>query len=80
MSSKARKAHAKLQPDPCPPVTPGEGVDIIDAFAPDYGRQCVTCGQTPCVNGLHAGRVVYQGELCGVCMWGETDCLDPAKW
>ncbi|MGF6792728.1 hypothetical protein [Paraburkholderia sp. 35.1] len=75
MSSRSRKARAKLAPaEPAPPPT------LVDAWVPDYGRQCEVCGETPCVNGLSDGHVVYAGAKCGACTWGETACADPANW
>jgi hypothetical protein len=58
-----------------------ENGDIhIDKFVPDYKHCCEVCGQKPVVTGVKDGKVVYQGEMCGVCTWGESACLDPANW
>ncbi|MFP4891262.1 hypothetical protein [Paraburkholderia sp. EG304] len=75
MSSRSRKARAKLAP-----ATPEPPPSRIDAWVPDYGRECEACGSTPCVSGLSDGHVVYAGALCGVCTWGEAACSDPANW
>jgi hypothetical protein len=52
----------------------------IDEYAPDYKRRCCNCEQTPVVTGVKDGKVVYQGEMCGVCTWGESAMHDPSKW
>lgn len=52
----------------------------LDAYVPDYNHSCEVCGQKPVVTGVKDGKVVYQGEMCGVCTWGEADCRDPANW
>jgi hypothetical protein len=52
----------------------------IDKFVPDDKHSCEVCGQKPVVTGVKDGKVVYQGEMCGVCTWGESACLDPANW
>lgn len=67
-------------------------VTKVDEWVPDYTRECEVCGQRPVVTGIQyrfdadnlrdrsADRVVYKGTMCGVCTWGEADCLDPANW
>lgn len=52
----------------------------VDRFEPDYKRYCCNCDDTPVVTGVKDGKVVYQGEMCGVCTWGEAKMLDPRKW
>lgn len=52
----------------------------IDRFEPDYKRLCCNCGKKPVVTGVKDGKVVYQGEMCGVCTWGESAMRDPAEW
>lgn len=52
----------------------------IDRFEPDYKHACCNCGQKPVVTGVKAGKVVYQGEMCGPCTWGEAETLDPSTW
>ena len=52
----------------------------IDRFAPDYKHNCEVCGQTPVVTGVKDGKVVYQGEMCGPCSWGEARTIDPSTW
>ena len=52
----------------------------IDEYKPDYKHQCIVCDDTPVVTGVKDGKVVYQGEMCGVCTWGESAMLDPKEW
>ncbi|MGF6978991.1 hypothetical protein QFZ94_007506 [Paraburkholderia sp. JPY465] len=77
MSSRSRKAREKLRPVEPAPV---DNSLLVDAWVPDYGRQCEVCGQSPCVTGVRAGKVVYHGSMCGVCTWGDSACIDPANW
>jgi hypothetical protein len=81
MSAKSRAKRAKYEASRVDGPEPAQADDEkIDAWVPDYGRSCEVCGQTPCVTGVRAGRVVYEGTMCGVCTWGEAACLDPARW
>jgi hypothetical protein len=73
MSSRSRKAHAT-------PVPPDDDVTTLDAFEPDYGTVCHECGESPCVTGIKAGRVVYESGLCGPCTFGRNSASDPADW
>lgn len=52
----------------------------IDEYKPDYKHRCEVCGQKPVVTGVKNGKVVYQGEMCGVCTWGEAAMHDPEEW
>jgi len=52
----------------------------IDSWQPDYQHKCIVCDATPVVTGVKDGKVVYQGEMCGPCTWGEAAMLDPEKW
>jgi len=76
MSSRNAKRRAKI----AAPDTSYQPAIIVDAWVPDYGRECENCGQTPCVNGVRDGKVVYAGSMCGVCTWGEAACIDPVNW
>lgn len=78
MSSRSRKARATFTPAPIDPAR--EDHMLVDAWVPDYGRQCENCGETPVVTGVADGHVVYQGALCGVCSWGDSNARDPANW
>ncbi|CAJ2875640.1 Uncharacterised protein [Burkholderia pseudomallei] len=60
-------------------IAPDEVVKV-DTFEPDYESQCANCGESPTVLGVKDGKVVYAAGLCGVCAWGEADCIDPANW
>jgi hypothetical protein len=62
-------------------ATTQDGDEIeLDSFEPDYKHECCNCGQSPVVTGVRGGKVVYQGEMCGVCTWGEARCIDPNEW
>lgn len=75
MAARNAKRRAKFKvPEPVPVP------DAIEKWVPDYGRQCETCGQSPCVSGMADGMVVYEGSMCGVCTWGDPKCADPANW
>jgi hypothetical protein len=52
----------------------------IDRYEPNYQRQCEVCGEVPVVEGVKDGEVVYCGDMCGVCTWGEAAMLDPGEW
>jgi hypothetical protein len=52
----------------------------VDAWVPDYEHVCENCGETPVVTGVRKGVVVVATGMCGVCTWGEADCLDPDQW
>jgi hypothetical protein len=55
-------------------------IEHIDRYVPDYKSKCCNCGQTPVVTGVKDGKVVYQGEMCGPCTFGEAECIDPTNW
>jgi len=52
----------------------------IDSYEPDYKRYCCNCGSKPVVTGVKNGKVVYRGEMCGPCTWGESAMSDPKEW
>lgn len=52
----------------------------IDKYEPDYKHSCENCGTGHVVTGGKDGEVVYQGNMCGVCTWGESAMRDPAEW
>lgn len=53
----------------------------IEKYLPNYKKKCEVCKQTPTVQGVDKqGKVVYNGDMCGVCTWGEAACLDPNNW
>ena len=60
-------------------------MDVIelDSYQPDYKHSCEVCGANHVVTGVKDGKVVYQGEMCGVCTWGESakmnDLIDKFK-
>jgi hypothetical protein len=53
---------------------------VLDGWYPNWNLGCEVCGQKPTVNGMEDGKVVYRGDMCGVCTFGEAACLDPAEW
>lgn len=55
-------------------------VTQVDAFVPNFTRQCENCGQSPTVMAMKDGKVVYQGTMCGPGTWGDADMADPNKW
>ncbi len=55
-------------------------VTKVERWVPDYTCECSVCGQKPVVTGVKNDTVVYQGDMCGVCTWGEAAMLDPEAW
>ena len=55
-------------------------VQKIDEYVPDYGHKCEVCGANHVVTAVKDGKVVYRGDMCGVCTWGESDMHDPDNW
>jgi len=48
---------------------------------PNYRENCSNCGQTPTVDiANEKGKTVLRTGMCGVCTWGEAECLDPDNW
>lgn len=52
----------------------------VDAFVPDYEHRCETCGAVPVVTAMKDGEVIYAGNMCGPCTWGEAEMADPEQW
>jgi hypothetical protein len=52
----------------------------IDSYEPDYTHECEVCGANHVVTGVKTGTVVFQGQMGGVCTWGESAMHDPSKW
>lgn len=71
MSRNSKRAHEAMVVDE---------VMSVDRFEPDYESRCLNCGETPTVLGIKDGKVVYAAGLCGICTWGNADCIDPANW
>lgn len=57
-----------------------EEVMQVDKWTPNWNKCCEVCGQKPCAQGKQGDKVVYDGDMCGVCTWGEAACADPANW
>ena len=50
-------------------------------FLPNWKRRCIVCGQKPTITIKPIdGSPKMDTEMCGVCTWGEADCLDPDNW
>ena len=52
----------------------------IAKYVPNYDIVCFNCGQTPTVDVYEDGELVTHIELCGICCFGEAECIDPEKW
>jgi len=46
---------------------------------PDYEDRCISCKSRPTVV-VKRGQQEHKTHLCGVCCWGEAECIDPANW
>jgi len=47
---------------------------------PNYDIPCEVCGQKPTVDVVSPDGEIEHMCLCGVCCFGEADCVDPEKW
>ena len=47
---------------------------------PDYKASCGTCGQSPTVQEYEGGEHSHDFDMCGACMFGDADCLEPENW
>jgi hypothetical protein len=52
----------------------------IDYFEPDYETACEVCGEVPTVTAIKNGKVFHHTGVCGVCCWGQAECVDPGVW
>ena len=53
----------------------------INKYLPNYKKRCEVCEQRPTVTGVDKNnKVVYKGDMCGVCTFGSAKCLDPENW
>lgn len=52
----------------------------LDKYTPNYIARCENCDQSPTVEGVKDGKVVYESGMCGPCTFGEAACLDPEEW
>lgn len=55
-------------------------INKIDTFEPDYETPCEACGSVPTVTGVKDNVVVYSSGMCGCCLWGDAELLDPDNW
>lgn len=49
-------------------------------FMPNYEDECMVCGQSPTIDIYVNGKLENKTEMCGVCTWGEANCIDPENW
>lgn len=62
-------------------IDEGGGKNFKAYYDPNYKCKCCVCGQKPCVRIRYEnGKVYYDNDMCGVCTWGEAECIDPANW
>ncbi len=47
---------------------------------PNYTGMCEVCEQSPTVTIIENEKELYASTLCGVCMFGTAQALDPDKW
>lgn len=47
---------------------------------PDYSQKCDLCGHSPTVLIKDGDKVLDDTLLCGPCMFGSSECLDPDNW
>ena len=52
----------------------------VDGYYPNFNRLCENCGQKSTVTAIKDGKVVYEGDMCGVCTWGEAAMAEPDNW
>lgn len=52
-----------------------------EKLVPDYEQKCDNCGASPVVTIENENNeVIYNYEMCGPCVFGEADCIDPENW
>jgi hypothetical protein len=62
-------------------LTTNEGEKFQVFYDPNYNRKCCVCGAAPCVRiRFEGGKVFYDGDMCGVCTWGDAAAIDPSNW
>lgn len=51
-------------------------------IAPDYISSCCNCDNYPVVTFVYedTGALETDTEMCGVCYFGEAECVDPEEW
>lgn len=57
-----------------------EPIQVEAKFKPNYKDSCICCGQTPTVDVYVLDKLAESTGMCGVCTWGEADCIDPEEW
>lgn len=49
-------------------------------YKPDYSQKCDNCDNSPTVVVKKDGETVEDYGLCGPCVFGSAECLDPDNW
>jgi hypothetical protein len=52
----------------------------VDKYVPDYKTGCRNCGEKPTVTAVKDGKRIAHFHMCGPCMFGDSDCIDPENW
>jgi hypothetical protein len=55
--------------------------EILDS-EPNYEIACTVCGEKPTVDLIipDTKLLFERTRMCGVCMFGEADAIDPENW
>ena len=63
-------------------IEKGSTEEISVYSDPHYGKQCVVCGKSPCVQirRMDNDEIIFASGMCGPCTFGEAACLDPEEW
>lgn len=77
---EAEDAVAEHYEKTCEPETNNREKAEHAEFKPNYKRPCQNCDQMPTVDIFVNGKLQDHMDLCGVCTWGEADCIDPENW
>jgi hypothetical protein len=58
------------------------GVEVDGYADPHYGKKCIVCGQSPCVQfrRVDNDKLEVATDMCGPCTFGEAACINPEEW
>lgn len=58
------------------------GVQVQAYADPHYGKKCIVCWQTPCVQFRRRDndKLEVSYDMCGPCTFGEAACVNPEEW
>lgn len=59
------------------------GKDVIEYVktVPNYDLSCDVCSHSPTVSLVdNNDNVIDETNLCGICCFGNSECIDPEKW